>query len=124
MSRLVSVEVCHQRSTQSYHSAAMPVDRLSLYYTGYAHDRARALNVRARTAEGWTTLAANWERDFDRFEYVRGHPVMGSQLQTLRFAPVRADAVRLEIADPEPGRDWTIGEMALWAAPSEEPAAP
>jgi hypothetical protein len=104
--------------------AAMPLNRLSVYYTGYIRDRARALAVRVRTADGWQSVTDRWEHVFDRFELIHGHPVMGHQLQTLRFEPVKADALRLEIVEPEEGRDWTLGEIALWVDPLEERPVP
>jgi hypothetical protein len=68
----------------------------------------------------WQPVVENLPRDMDRFEIVNGHPSYGNQLQTARFAPVTTDRLRLEIADPEPGRDWTIGELELYRHASSE----
>ncbi len=100
-------------------SAPKSVNRVSMYYNHYRHDRAPALTVRARGADGrWVVCARDVERGLEPFEFIHGHPVMGNELQTIRFRPVLADMLRIEIADPQAERDWTIGEIEVYHDPT------
>jgi hypothetical protein len=88
--------------------------RVTMFYNYYLFDRALALNVLAKTREGWKVVAYKVPVDMDPFEFVNGHPLMGNQPQTIRFDPVETDALKIEIAEPNPGRDWTIGEIEVY----------
>jgi hypothetical protein len=94
-------------------AAPASADELRLYYNGYPHDRARSLNVFARGASGWEPVATNVGWRIERFEFVNGHPVFGDQFHSIRFPPVTTDTLRIEIAEPEPDRCWTLGEIEL-----------
>ena len=96
-------------------AAPVTVARLVLFYSGYPHDAAKALRVRARIDGGWTTIAASVPLSFDEFELRHGHPVWGNLLQTIRIEPILTDALRIEIAEPNTGRDWTVGEIEVFA---------
>jgi hypothetical protein len=86
---------------------------VALCYNLYARDQARALNVLARTATGWRAVAQSVPAALDAMQFRNGHPVYGDEIQTIRFDPVITDQLRIEIAEPEPGRDWTIGEIGV-----------
>lgn len=94
-----------------------PVAGMALYYNAWYQDRPRSLNLWAKAAdEEWRLVARGVERAMDRFEMRNGHPVLGNQVQTIRWVAVLADALRVEVADPEPGRDWAIGEIEVLVA--------
>jgi hypothetical protein len=71
------------------------------------------VNVFARGASGWEPVATNVGWRIERFEFVNGHPVFGDQFHSIRFPPVTTDTLRIEIAEPEPDRCWTLGEIEL-----------
>lgn len=89
------------------------VTRLDLFYDYYPHDNAHAVNVLAAGSEGWTPITNAVPFVMHPFEFVNGHPVYGSQFQTIRLEPTRTDTIRIEIAEPHVGRDWTIGEIQI-----------
>lgn len=86
---------------------------VALYYNAWYQDRARSLDILARTGGRWEPVRLGVPQDMDRFEFVNGHPVLGNQVQTIRFEAVTADAIRVAVAEPEPGRDWAIGEIEV-----------
>lgn len=92
----------------------LPVAGLVLDYTGYPYDRARSIAILTRTPTGWQTTAAPIGRNLDPFRILNGHPALGYDRQTITFAPVVTDGLRIEILEPEPGRDWTIGEIEIY----------
>lgn len=90
---------------------------VALYYNAWYQDRPRSLNLRVKAAgEEWRLVAGGVDRAMDRFEMRNGHPVLGNQVQTIRWRPVLADALRVEVAEPEPDRDWAIGEIEVLVA--------
>jgi hypothetical protein len=95
-------------------SAPESLRRISLFYNGHPHQRPRALTVQVRTAQGWEDVAGEVVSMLDRFQFTNGHPVYGDQVQTLRFEPRLADAVRIRISNPEPHHDWALGEVVLY----------
>jgi hypothetical protein len=97
--------------------AAVPVSRISMYYNFYRADRAAALDVLARRGSRWIPVAKNVRQGLDPFEVVNGHPTMGNQLQTIRFKPTVTDQLRIEISEPEVGRDWTVMEVEVFSRP-------
>ena len=90
------------------------VSQVKLYYNLYRHDRARTARLQAFKRGKWKTVLDNIPRKLDCFDFLNGHPIYMNQLQTLRFPRVKTDRLRLEITDPEPGRDWTIGEIKVF----------
>lgn len=94
--------------------------RVTLFYNFYLFDRALSLNVLAKTREGWKVVAEKVPVGMDPFEFVNGHPMMGNQPQTIRFDPMEADALKIAVAEPNPGRDWTIGEVEIYGAGSTD----
>ena len=70
-------------------------------------------------AAAWRPLLERVPKQLDAFEWQNNHPVYGSHRQTYRFPAVTTDAVRMEVVEPNPGRDWTIGEIEVYG-----PAAP
>lgn len=102
----------------------MPVARVNLFYDYYPYDNAHAVNILANTPEGWTPITNAVPFVMHPFEFTNGHPVYGSQFQTIRLEPVLTDAVRIEIATPHEGRDWTIGEIEIAVSNSGEEPQP
>lgn len=96
------------------------ISRVAMDLTGYSHDRAKAVRVLARGADGWRTVVGNAPKKFDPFEWANGHPVYGTRRQTYRFPAVTADAVRIEIVEPQADRDWTIGEIEVYGPADPE----
>lgn len=94
-------------------SGAKQMAGVALYYNAWYQDRPRSLHVEIRNRGVWRRVAEDVTRDMDRFEFLNGHPVLGNQVQTIYWPSVEADAVRLVIAEPEPGRDWAIGEIEV-----------
>ncbi len=90
------------------------VCRVALFYDGYPFDRAPALDLMGRMSGRWQPLAVGVKQDTDEFAFINGHPVWGHTLQTIRFEPTLTDALKIQIAVPAPGRDWTIGEVEVF----------
>ena len=97
--------------------SAMPIKRITLYYDYYPYDNAHAINILATTDDGWKTVLAPVPFEMQPFEFNNGHPVYGSQFQTIRFDPVLTETLRIEIEEPHEGRDWTIGEIQVYVDP-------
>lgn len=91
-----------------------PVSIVKVYYNQYRHDRARVARLQVFQKGKWTTVLNSISRKLDCFDFLNGHPVYMNDLQTLRFPRVKTDRLRLEIVDPEPGRDWTMGEIKVF----------
>jgi hypothetical protein len=89
---------------------------VALYYNAWYQDRPRTLNVWAWDGATWQLAAERVERDMDPFEFLNGHPVLGHQVQTIRWpAAIPCSALRIEVAEPESERDWAIGEIEVLA---------
>ena len=95
--------------------ARRPLCGLAFFYDGYPFDMALLLNVLARDeAGGWKTVAEHVPDAMD-LGFQNGHPVFSkTETRTIRFEPVETDALRVEIARPNEGRDWTIGEVEVY----------
>lgn len=89
------------------------VSGLEMEVTGYHADRALAVRLRARVGGEWRTVCDSVPKRLDPFEWKNNHPTYGRKTQTYPFLPVEADALRLEIIEPNPGRDWTIGDLSV-----------
>lgn len=85
----------------------------AMYYNAWYQDRPRSLHVEIREGGTWRRVASDVARDLDRFEFLNGHPVLGNQVQTIYWPPVIGEALRIVLAEPEPGRDWAIGEIQV-----------
>lgn len=94
--------------------------RVSLHYGSRAHDVPRSIRILARRGKAWRTVGTVTPDDMALFEMRNGHPVYGSYMQTARFPAVRADALRLEVSDADPSRDWAPSELELHLAPGAE----
>ncbi|MBU0677916.1 MAG: hypothetical protein KJ626_07335 [Verrucomicrobia bacterium] len=93
----------------------VPVTRVAMFYNYYHHDRAVSLNILARKkGRRWQTVLSKVPESLDAFEFVNGHPVYGNQVQTIRFPAVTTDALRIEVAEVNEGRDWTVGEIEIY----------
>ena len=86
---------------------------VALYYNAWYQDRPRSLHVEVREDGTWRRVASEVPRDMDRFEMKNGHPVLGNQVQTIYWPVIEGDALRVMIAEPEPERDWAIGEIEV-----------
>jgi hypothetical protein len=82
-------------------------------YGQYPHDRATALRVLVHEPTGWRVVVARVPGRLDPFTFANGRPIYGGQLQTIRFSPVRVDALRIEIETPTPGRHWQVSEIRV-----------
>jgi len=91
------------------------ISRLSMYYNSYYHDHAGTMNIAARLHETWTTIATNVAWDLEHFEMINGHPVYGSVVHSMRFEPFVAEEIRVEVAEPIDGRDWSFSEACLFS---------
>lgn len=90
------------------------LERLRLYYNDYPFDHADSLNILIRQAGEWITAAAEVPFETAAFDVVNGHPVYGWQVQDVALNGVMTDQLRIEIASPLSGRDWTIGELEVY----------
>ena len=97
-----------------YWDEPVPLDKVYMYYNYYHHDRARALDVYVQQEGEWHLLREQVPHGMDAHEFDRGRPVYGNQFQRIALEPVAATGVRIQIAEEEAGRDWTIGEIRLW----------
>jgi hypothetical protein len=97
-------------------AAPQPVKRISFYYDYYPYDNANAINIISINDGDGTQHPVTNSVPFEMqpFEFINGHPVYGSQFQTIRFTPVMTSHLRIEIAEAHTGRDWTIGEIRLY----------
>ncbi len=96
------------------------VNRLTLHYGRYHQDHAGGLKLLARTPAGWQVAATNLPAAYDKFAMQNGHPVYGIEpRQTIIGPAVEADALRLEISDPRPDRNWTITQLEIGVLESE-----
>ncbi len=102
----------------------MPVARVNLFYDHYPYDNAHAIDILAADDDEWRPITNAVPFVMHPFEFINGHPVYGSQFQTIRLDSVPTDAVRIEIAQPHEGRDWTIGEIEISVTPTEEDPQP
>jgi len=94
----------------------LPVSRVMMYYNSYYHDHAERMNILARSGNVWTAAATNVAWDLEHFEMINGHPVYGSVVHSMRFGPVTAEEIRIEVSEPLVGRDWSFGEVRLFAS--------
>jgi hypothetical protein len=93
------------------------VNRLTLHYGQYAHDIAPAMTLETLTSNGWRTILADVQGILDKFIFKNGHPVYGHATQTLRFPPVKTQAMRLRITKPNPDFCWTLTELQAFETP-------
>lgn len=110
------------QSTQMWVECRQPVPRriqgVRLDTTGYPYDPARAVRVRVREGGAWREVLPLTPHAWDGVAWEHGHPALGFARQTLVWAEARlTDAVRIELAEPNPGRDWTLSEIVLLAPP-------
>ena len=90
------------------------VRQLKIYYNGYPHDHARSLDIIARKADGtWQTVRSGLAWRLQPFDFINNHPVYSNLVQRVDMQGVQTNAIRIEIAEPNPGRDWTIGEIEV-----------
>jgi len=96
--------------------SARAVDQIQVYYNQCRNDRAQSMRLFAYRGQTMTNVVDSISRLLDEFEFLNGHPVYGNEMQTIRFPAVTTDRLRLEIVQPEPKRDWAIGEIRVFEA--------
>ena len=92
---------------------ARSIHRLTLHYTAYRSGLPEARRVFAKQGNAWTTLTNHWPAYLDSMRFAGGRPRYGEIQDTLWFDPVTTDTLRIEIADPREGRQWSITEVEL-----------
>ncbi|MCS6771351.1 MAG: hypothetical protein NZ740_04925 [Kiritimatiellae bacterium] len=55
----------------------------------------------------------------DKFELVWGRPRYGRAVQSIPLHRVRATGIRIEIAEPQTNRNWTVAEIEVYVRPAE-----
>ena len=100
------------------------LSRLRMDYTGYAHDMANALDILARTDQGWVPVREAVEPHHLPFLWNGRFPVYGSQVQEIPLRGTTTDALRIVNTAPRQGRDWTIGELQLFSTDPDLAARP
>ncbi len=102
---------CRQRTPQW-------VQGIRLDTTGYPYDNARAVRILIWEQGGWQEVLPSTPHGWDAVAWENGHPALGFARQTLVWPKARlTDAVRIEVTDPNPARDWTLSEIVLLAPP-------
>ncbi len=90
--------------------------RIKMYYNEYPHDHALALNILVKDDNNdWRIVASDLKWRLEPFDFLHGHPVYGNLVQLIDMHAVYAKTIRIEIARPNLGRDWTIGEIEVRA---------
>lgn len=85
-----------------------------MFYDFYRHDRAHALALEVMTSNGWEVRGLAGPAKLEPVLFDHERPLYGHEFELLGFIggqPV--SGVRLRIAEPNPGRNWTIGEIRL-----------
>ena len=96
-----------------------PVARVTMYYDGYRFDHANSIRIMVKQGAHWVLHRDAIEWTLEPFAFPSGFPVYGQQFQIIRFPAVTTSALRIEIVEPQAGRDWTLGEIDLYQpAPS------
>jgi len=92
------------------------LERVYMYYNRYHHDRATALDVEVLDENGsWAAALENLPAGLDAHEFERNRPLYGNEFQRIELpAATETTGVRIRIAEPNAGRDWTVGEVRLW----------
>ncbi|NCC49755.1 MAG: hypothetical protein EOM20_00935 [Spartobacteria bacterium] len=90
------------------------LNRLTMFYGSFAHDIVPEARVEVRTEEGWKSVQDRWPGVLDKFVFEQDHPVYGVDAQTLRFVPVKGDAVRITIQKPADRFCWTVTGLVLY----------
>jgi hypothetical protein len=99
-----------------------PVQRISLCYHNQSHGHAPALDILLRGTNGWEKIGDNLAFKGDLCDFSNGHPVYGDFMQTIRFDPRWADAVRVQIRQPNPLTTWMLSEVEVYFRTDNEPA--
>jgi hypothetical protein len=90
------------------------VKRLKFFYNDCIHDHALSLDIAARLPDGtWKIVKSGVEWAEKPFDFVNNHPVYINRIQSVEMEGVQTDTVRIEIAKPNLGRDWAIGEIEV-----------
>ncbi|PTN36513.1 hypothetical protein C6366_09320 [Desulfonatronum sp. SC1] len=100
------------------------LSRLYLDYTCYPHDRPRSLNILLHLETGWEKVASSVPDAFQPFKFSGSHPIYGSMLQAIHISPPEfTDAVRIEVADPNPARNWSICQIEFYTSDDPTPGS-
>lgn len=99
------------------------LERIYMYYNFYHRDRARALDVYVLDHGEWRKVLDHVARGMDAPEFDRDALFTGTRFQRIAIPARRAQGVRIAIAEEEPRRDWTIGEIRLWGRETSDDEA-
>ncbi len=84
-------------------------------------DRAGALNFDVLLpTSGWVRVLSEVPRKRDEFAWMNNHPVYARTVQTYRFDPVVAEAIRISIAKPLRKLEWRIDELEVYSVPEKK----
>lgn len=100
-----------------------PIQRIALCYHNDPGGHAPTLDILLRGTNGWEKIHDNLATQLAPFIFANGHPLYGDFVQTIRFPPQLADAVRVEINQAAPTRFWQLGEIdVFYRAEHDAPA--
>ncbi len=93
-------------------SNTVPLEAVTLVY-GNNKDMALSTRLMLARQGTWQTWPETINGDLDKFEIRNGHPIYGRSTRRIVLGGVQADGLRLEILQPNPGRDWTLAEVEI-----------
>ena len=98
-------------------SNPVPLSALTVIYR-YHHDTARSARMALRRGGDWSAGSEAVSGPLDKFELRHGHPVYGRATRRIALNGEIADGIRLEITEPNAGRDWSVSEVVVETAPA------
>ncbi len=114
------------------HRAQQAGDRIELQWPGerplaaivlvYENDRdtAKTMRLSLRSEGEWQVHPEPFSGPSDKFDRREGRPIYGRSVKRIPLQGQQADGARLEITEPNGGRDWTVAEIEVY----EEQANP
>lgn len=81
----------------------------------------QALSIDFLDGTTWQTAKDHMPSWIDDCEICESRPLFGQRGQTIHFPETcETDRLRIRILDPKAGHDWTVGELVLLTAPSDD----
>ena len=93
-------------------SNTVPLEAVTLVY-GNNKDMALSTRLMLARQGTWHPWPETINGELDKFEIRNGHPIYGRSTRRIVLDGVQADGLRLEILQPNPGRDWTLAEVEI-----------
>jgi len=93
---------------------AASVSLLQYNHGHFGNDDDRGVHLSARIDGTWQRIAEDAVSEWDKFIFHRNAPRYKGSARSLAFPPVRADALRLEIAKPNPKKAWTLAKVSVF----------